>query len=307
MRRSKWLGFAATAFCALILGAGTSVATQSNNTHRPDDGVSQYGKVDNGTEQHADSSAETPQKNKNTPFSLFAVGTNNGKVDQFNKADTDSSSSNGNKTSQALNQDQHVEDQGHGHGHKREGHKPEHKRNDCDRREKGKRSDDGKRSEEGHGNDGAKQDGTVDNWTEQHANSSAETRQTNVNVPISILSFGSNNGEVDQYNQAGTRSKSENGNETYQQADQRQDVSGKDGRGADGGKRAVQKGSVSNGTDQDATSYAQTKQVNVNAPISVLSFGSNNGDVHQGNNANTDSSSSNWNGTGQSASQSQHT
>ena len=128
-----------------------------------------------------------------------------------------------------------------------------------------------------------------------------------MNVPISLFSVGSNNGSVDQYNQADTRSKSENGNETYQQADQRQDVSGKDGHGADGGKSASQKGSVSNGTDQDATSYAKTKQVNVNTPISVLSFGSNNGDVHQGNDANTGSSSSNWNGTGQSASQSQHT
>ncbi len=153
----------------------------------------------------------------------------------------------------------------------------------------------------------SKQDGTVDNWTTQHADSGAETEQTNVNVPISLFSVGSNNGTVDQFNQADTRSKSENGNETYQQADQRQDVSGKDGRGADGARSASQKGSVSNGTDQDATSYAKTKQVNVNAPISLFSVGSNNGDVHQGNNANTDSSSSNWNETGQSASQSQNT
>ena len=72
MRRSKWLGFVATAFCALMLGAGTGVATQSHNDHRPADGASQYGKVDNGTEQHADSSAETKQQNKNTPFALFA-------------------------------------------------------------------------------------------------------------------------------------------------------------------------------------------------------------------------------------------
>ncbi len=59
MRRTKWLGFAATAFCALVLGAGTSVATQSDEHHRPADAASQYGKVDNGTEQHADSPAET--------------------------------------------------------------------------------------------------------------------------------------------------------------------------------------------------------------------------------------------------------
>ena len=115
MRRSKWLGFAATAFCALILGAGTSVATQSDNNHRPADGVSQYGKVDNGTEQHADSFAKTPQENKNVPFSFFEIGSNNGKVDQFNKAHTNSQSENSNKTYQDLHQDQHAKFEGRDH------------------------------------------------------------------------------------------------------------------------------------------------------------------------------------------------
>jgi hypothetical protein len=313
MRRSKWLGFVATAFCALMLGAGTGVATQSHNDHRPADGASQYGKVDNGTEQHADSSAETKQENKNTPFALFAVGSNNGKVDQFNQADTKSKSENSNQTSQDLNQDQNAKFEGRDH-------------RDCGCRDKGQGDNNGDswgngnesrggqcgcdhkgRGDKGQDSNGASQQGTVDNWTKQHADSSAKTEQTNVNAPISIFSVGSNNGKVDQYNQADTRSKSENGNETNQQADQQQNVSGKDGHGADGGQSASQKGSVSNSTGQDATSYAKTKQVNVNAPISVFSVGSNNGDVHQGNNANTASSSSNWNGTDQSASQSQNT
>jgi hypothetical protein len=294
MRPSKSLGFVATAFCALMLGVGTGVATQACDNHRLADGASQYGKVDNGTEQHADSSAETRQKNKNVPFSLFAVGSHNGKVDQFNQADTTARSENSNKTFQKLHQDQNAEFEGRDH------------RDDCGCHDEG-RGDDKGRGDKGHGSDGASQHGTVDNWTKQHADSSAKTEQTNVNAPISIFSVGSNNGKVDQYNQADTRSKSENGNETYQQADQRQDVSGKDGRGADGGESASQEGTVSNGTDQDARSYAKTKQVNVNAPISVFSVGSNNGDVHQGNDANTDSSSSNWNGTGQSASQSLNT
>ncbi len=402
MRRSKWLGFVATVSCALSLGIGAGAASQLDRGHRHASGASQYGEVENGTTQEARSKAETEQKNKNIPFSFFEVGSNNGKVDQFNKADTksksensnktwqslqqdqnvkneghrddcgcqdrgwgdgkadnwgkgfeprgsdcgcdegrgdkshssdgasqhgrvnnytdqdakskaeteqnnynvpiglfqvgsnngkvgqyndgntDSSSSNWNKTSQGLKQDQNVEDQGHGH-----------RGNDC-----------GCEGDKGHGNGGAKQDGNVDNWTDQEAKSKAETEQTNVNVPISIFSVGSNNGKVDQNNQADTRSKSENGNETYQQADQYQNSSGKDGHGSDG---ASQRGSVSNGTDQDAKSKAETKQVNVNAPISVFSVGSNNGDVNQGNNANTNSSSSNWNGTGQSASQSQNT
>jgi hypothetical protein len=316
MRRSKSLGFVATAFCALMLGVGTGVATQAHDTHRHADGASQYGKVDNFTEQHADSSAKTRQENKNVPFSLFAVGSNNGKVGQFNKADTKSQAENSNKTFQDLHQDQNAEFEGRDH------------RDDCGCHDQGRGDgkgrgdswgkgnescggqcgcDDNGRGDKGHGSDGASQHGTVDNWTKQHADSSAKTEQTNVNAPISIFSVGSNNDKVDQYNQADTRSKSENGNKTYQQADQRQDVSAKDGHGADGGKSAEQLGTVSNGTDQDATSYAQTKQINVNAPISVFSVGSNNGDVHQGNDANTDSSSSNWNGTGQSASQSQST
>src|SRR5207244_461686 len=133
------------------------------------------------------------------------------------------------------------------------------------------------------------------NWTKQNAESNAKTEQTNVNVPIAIFSVGSNNGNVDQNNKADTRSKSENGNETWQQADQNQNASGKGCCGSDG---ASQKGDVSNGTDQTARSNAGTKQVNVNAPISVFSVGSNNGDVSQGNDGNTSSSSSNWNGTG---------
>jgi hypothetical protein len=406
MRRSKWLGFVATAFCALILGVGTGAATQSDNGHRHADGARQSGKVENGTYQEARSKAETEQKNYNVPFSFFEVGSNNGKVDQHNKANTTSKSENSNKTWQDLQQSQRVKNEGHrddcgchdrgwgdGNGNNwGKGFEPRGGDCGCDngRGDKGHSSDGasqygrvsnytdqdakskaeteqknynvpiglfqvgsnngkvgqhndgntessssnwnktsqglkqdqdvknqghgrkghdcgcerGKGSDKGHGNDGAKQDGKVDNWTDQEAKSKAETEQTNVNVPIAIFSFGSNNGDVKQGNKANTQSKSENGNETYQKADQRQQASGKDCGCADG---ASQKGSVSNGTDQDAKSKAETKQVNVNAPISIFSVGSNNGDVHQGNDANTSSSSSNWNGTGQSASQSQDT
>jgi hypothetical protein len=330
MRRSKWLGFVATAFCALMLGAGTGVATQSHDSHRPADGASQYGKVDNGTAQHAASSAATKQENKNIPFSFFAVGSNNGKVDQYNQADTTSKAENSNQTSQDLNQDQNAKFEGRDH---RDCGCRDSGRNDGNSWNNGKDNswNNGKdsskdnswgngnesrggqcgcgeqgRGDKGQGSNGASQQGTVDNWTKQQADSSAKTEQTNVNAPISIFSVGSNNGKVDQYNQADTRSKSENGNDTNQQADQHQHASGKDGCGADG-KSASQNGSVSNSTDQSAQSSAKTKQVNVNAPISLFSVGSNNGDVHQGNDANTASSSSNWNSTGQSAGQTQNT
>jgi hypothetical protein len=400
MRRSKWLGFVAAAFCALMLGVGTSGAIQSDNKdHRPAGGARQYGKVDNGTEQDARSKAETEQKNYNVPFSIFEVGSNNGKVDQYNKADTKSKSENSNKTWQDLQQSQNVKNEGNdcgcndkgwgdgkdgnwgngfdsrggncgcdekGRGDKGQGSngasqdgrvsnytdqdakskaETEQKNynvpiglfqvgsnngkvgqyNDAntdssssnwnktsqglkqdqnvENQGRGHKDDCGCEGDKGHGNDGAKQDGKVNNWTDQNAKSKAETEQTNVNVPIALFSVGSNNGNVNQNNNADTRSKAENGNETWQQADQNQNVSGKDG----GSGGASQKGDVTNGTDQNAKSKAETKQVNVNAPISIFSVGSNNGDVNQGNNANTSSSSSNWNDTGQQSSQNQNT
>ncbi len=112
MRRSKWLGFVAAAFCALILGVGTSAATQSDKGHRHAGGARQEGEVENGTKQYADSAAKTEQENKNIPFSFFEVGSNNGKVDQFNKANTQSKSENSNKTWQDLQQAQNVKNEG---------------------------------------------------------------------------------------------------------------------------------------------------------------------------------------------------
>jgi len=264
MRMPKSLGFVAAGFLALSLGVGMSSAMSSE---RPSDGASQTGKVANDTTQQADSNARTEQKNVNKPFSLFSVGGNNGEVKQYNDADTKASSDNWNDTNQSLNQDQDVKDHGRGKRH-------------------------------GSDDSGASQYGNVDNSTDQSASSNAETDQANVNAPISIFSVGSNNGNVDQSNNADTKAKSQNGNETNQSADQNQSARG----GSDG---ARQSGRVENSTDQTADSYAKTKQVNVNAPISLFSVGSNNGDVHQGNDANTNASSSNSNSTDQFLGQSQ--
>src|SRR5579871_4308755 len=54
------------------------------------------------------------------------------------------------------------------------------------------------------------------NTTEQSAQSEASSRQTNVNIPIAILSPGSNDGNVDQSNTGTTSSKAGNGNSTAQ-------------------------------------------------------------------------------------------
>ncbi len=118
------------------------------------------------------------------------------------------------------------------------------------------------------------------NETTQTADSSATSQQTNINAPVSILSSGSNDGDVQQSNNANTSASSQNSNSTDQ--------------GNEGGQ-----GSNSNKTDQTAESSATNRQTNINAPVSILSSGSNDGDVHQSNNANTRASSQNSNTTDQ--------
>jgi len=76
--------------------------------------------------------------------------------------------------------------------------------------------------------------------------------------------------------------------------------------GSNGTLDQVQQATNTNSTSQSAESTATTKQVNVNAPISVLSKGSNNGDVHQSNDATTVAKSQNDNTTNQSNTQNQH-
>jgi hypothetical protein len=255
-----------------------------NKDHGGSGGASQKGDVHNWTDQSADSKAETEQKNFNVPIGLFEVGSNDGKVSQYNNGDTKSKADNGNGTWQSLDQNQSVEP-GHG-GY--EGH---------DSLQCGCINDKFDRPEKSDPSS-ASQYGDVANATTQDAHSKAETKQFNVNAPISIFSVGSNNGNVDQYNNAGTTSDASNGNQTKQSADQNQQAK-------DGNRGARQSGKVENSTDQSADSSAKTKQANVNVPISLFSVGSNNGDVQQGNDAQTSSSSSNWNDTGQSMSQSQ--
>jgi hypothetical protein len=131
------------------------------------------------------------------------------------------------------------------------------------------------------------------NSTDQSAHADATTKQANFNVPISVLSYGSNNGNVDQSNKAYTDSNAENYNSTKQSSGEDHQSSKHDyGQQADGGQN-------SNRTDQHAYADAFTKQVNVNAPISVLSYGSNNGNVDQSNKAYTDSNAENYNSTKQ--------
>ena len=57
---------------------------------------------------------------------------------------------------------------------------------------------------------------TNENETNQTASSEATSEQKNVNVPISVLSADSNNGNVDQSNRGHTTSSAQNNNGTGQ-------------------------------------------------------------------------------------------
>ena len=77
---------------------------QSVNGGKSNTSAEQEGLVQNGTDQAAQSKAETTQYNINVPISIFSPGSNNGSVSQSNGASTHSTSANSNSTTQSLNQ-----------------------------------------------------------------------------------------------------------------------------------------------------------------------------------------------------------
>ena len=66
------------------------------------------------------------------------------------------------------------------------------------------------------------QSATNTNSTGQDAAAEATTKQANLNLPVSVLSWGSNGGDVDQSNSAGTKAYAANDNSTDQSVDQGQ-------------------------------------------------------------------------------------
>jgi hypothetical protein len=229
----------------------------------------QKGSNDNWTDQKAKSEATTQQANINAGYGSGKGGD----VEQNNDADTKAKSSNDNWTDQVLKQKQALSNGSGGKGY-------------------------GK----GSGDDiDATQKGSNDNYTDQKAESKASTQQVNIYAPITVFSKDYRGGDVSQSNDAKTNASSSNDNYTDQNLDQDQKVNGS----GNGKVKAEQSGKNSNGTEQSASSKAETQQVNIYAPITVYSDGHGGGDVSQGNTAHTNASSSNGNGTGQHAGQGQ--
>jgi hypothetical protein len=232
--------------------------------------ATQVGKNENWTDQKAKSDAKTEQANINAGYGSGKSGD----VDQSNSADTEAKSSNDNWTEQNLDQNQDIwSGSGHDKGY----------------------------GKSGSGDVDATQKGSNDNWTSQDADSKATTQQVNVYAPITVFSKDYRGGDVTQSNDANTTANSSNDNYTKQDLDQDQTVKSS----GNGDVKAEQSGTNSNGTEQASSSTAETQQVNVYAPITVYSHGDGGGDVHQGNTADTNASSSNGNGTGQFAGQDQ--
>jgi hypothetical protein len=343
-RKTRRLGAVlVSTFAALGLSVGTAAATEMQPPRHRDADVSQELKQEADTDQTAESKAKSFQVipvNANVPISGLAFdhgGMPNGKdsygkdkpdrcdkcgygkdrgndVTQTNDASARSSAENQSVTVQYADQDQHVTTAPKpGYGHKPQPPK-EHP-------SKGKPTNgypSNGHPSKGHGGGGVSQELDQDSDTDQYAKSEAESFQfvpINANVPISVLSKGSNNGDVEQTNDASVRSEAENKSFTGQFAEQDQSVGtsnptwsrppcGCDAKGGDVSQDLDQDAD----TDQYAKSEAESHQfvpINANVPISVLSHGSNNGDVEQTNDASAKSEAENESVTIQAADQDQ--
>ena len=234
------LATAALASGAMIATAG--MASASSESPLPVDpeaiiSLTQEATNTNETNQTAEPSAETNQVNVYAPIAVLSTGSNNGKVDQSNEADTKVVAVNENGTEQSIDQDQTAGDD----------------RDSCGKC--GSESD-------------ASQTQTAENnnTTNQSATPSAETNQVNVYAPVAVLGKDSNNGKVDQSNEAETTVVAVNENGTEQSIDQDQTAGGDRGGcgkcGSEGDSYLEQYAENNNTTNQNAAPSATTNQSN---------------------------------------------
>ena len=298
----------------------------------------------NDTTQESSADASSKQSNVNLPVAIVSSDANNGDVDQSNTATNSASSSNANGTGQAVTQtaDQTVIGGGEAVVHPAEPGEPTHPVEPatteptttepgtdpecgCDEPVDPGTGDDEDQSTEAT----VEQSAPVSNDTTQDSEAAASSEQTNVNLPIAVLSPNSNNGDVNQGNTATNTATSSNSNSTSQSVTQTadQEVDGSDAaahpavvsepapcgcedewtEGESDHSTTTgdvqQSASPSNTTTQDSSASASSHQVNINAPISILGFDANNGDVNQSNTSSNSASSANANSTGQSVTQ----
>ncbi len=340
MKPILWRLTAASAgvLVALSMNVGPASASSSERHVRPESGPVQVADQSAHTDQNAHSSATSEQFlpiNANVPVQILSLGSNGGKTTQSNNSTATSTAQNQAGTSQSIHQSQSTpkpegsKPEGH-KGHKHEGHKPEgpkgrghkcHKPEGPEgRKPKGPDGHDRKAPE---GQAPAFQGASQQARTDQNAESSAKSEQflpINANVPVQILSLGSNGGETTQSNNSTAKSGAANEAWTDQSAGQHQSTWAQQPEGSkphDGGWKpegpkgpapAFQGARQSASTDQNAESSAKSEQflpINANVPVQILSLGSNGGQTTQSNNSTAKSGAANEAWTDQSAGQHQ--
>ncbi len=339
MKRTLWRLTAAStgALLALSLNVGAAGALSPGDQHPPvrfPHGPTQVADQTTRTDQDARSFAESEQIipiNANVPVQILSLGHNGGDTKQANSSSASSAAVNKAGTEQSIDQHQsaptsHEAPKPDGWKHEPpKGHGPE---DHCPKGESGKqdhgwkdhgpKGDDGwkdhhpKGDDHGSNSHGPKppvQAADQHSRTHQDAASKATSEQLlpiNVNAPIQVLSLGTNGGDTEQSNSSSAESVAVNQAGTEQSVDQSRSAPSKGGEGNGGG--AFQGASQGASTDQQAESEAASKQilpVNVNAPIQVLSVGSNGGDTKQANSSSAESAAANKAWTDQSADQQQ--
>jgi hypothetical protein len=294
LKPTLWRLSAASAgvLVALSMSIGPAGASSSEHHSRAQRGPVQVADQSAHTDQNARSSAHSEQFlpiNANVPVQILSLGSNGGTTTQSNNSTAESNASNEAWTDQSVHQTQVAP--------KPEGPKPEGPKGHDDGWQP-----DGPKGPDGHGPKAAEgpapafQGASQHASTDQNADSSATSKQiapVNLNVPLQILSLGSNGGDTTQSNNSTAKSNAANEAGTDQYASQHQQA---------GPAPAFQAASQHASTDQNADSSAKSEQiapVNANVPIQILSLGSNGGDTTQSNNSTATSSATNQAGTSQ--------
>jgi hypothetical protein len=334
MKKTLWRLAAAGsgALVALAMSASTAGATSSHEASRwpaPTPSALQLGHQEARTNQQAGSQAKSTQLapiNLNAPVQLLSLGSNGGKTVQSNSSTAESAAENWAKTVQVMDQDQVVRGDSGSHpsypshpssdehdGNKHDGkqHKPDHR--GCEHGPQWKHHErptghPGQHAEKGPRHEtSAIQNGEQHAATNQEAQSEATSTQVlpvNANVPVQVLSVGSNGGNTEQANSSKAESSAENTAGTKQVLGQNREVAGS----GHGSGRAIQNGEQQAATNLEAQSEATSTQVlpvNVNVPVQVLSVGSNGGNTAQSNSSSAGSHAGNTAGTFQGLAQSQ--
>jgi hypothetical protein len=314
LKRNLWRLTAAStgALVALSLNVGAAGALNPPGEQHPPvrfpHGPVQVADQAARTDQDARSFAKSEQIipiNANVPVQILSLGHNGGDTKQSNSSSASSAAVNKAGTEQSIDQHQkasypkgqyEVPKHDGWNQHPPKGHGPKDR---CPKAH----------GPEGHAPAPPVQVADQHAWTHQDADSKAKSEQflpINANVPVQLLSLGHNGGDTWQQNRSSAESFAGNQAWTDQSIDQHQSAPSKGGWGHDGG--AFQGASQGASTDQQAESAATSKQilpVNVNAPIQVLSLGSNGGDTKQSNSSAAESAAANKAWTDQSADQQQ--